>query len=166
MGTSCSSLLAVLDRTQGLLTRLTELAGHKLDRLRSADADGLQRGAAAESALLDELLECGRTRHAVLTRLAQHLHWPQIVTARLSQIADRVPQPFASRIHAKNAALRAIATQLEKKNRLAAAVARGLHKHVRAIFDELTKSARAPVGYGRTGREEQAQTQLWVDAVG
>ncbi len=160
------ALLHVLEQTHQSLRALQALADQKLQHLRSADSEGLTRGATQEALLLDELLRCGQKRQAILARLAQQLHWPQVLTARLTQIAQAAPQPLASQILAKNAVLREVASALEKKNQLAARVARGLHNHVRAVLAELAKAANASVGYGRDGQHEPTGVERWIDAVG
>jgi hypothetical protein len=55
---------------------------------------------------------------------------------------------------------------LEEKNRLVAAVAHGLHAHVRGVFTDLASANQETVVYGRSGRHDQRVTRSWVDAVG
>ena len=161
-----AELRDALATLHGLLQQLTELAGRKLDAMRRADTGDLQSCAAMEHRLLRDVSAKRKQREAILARLAQSLHWPEAVAAPLGEIADRLPEPFSSSIRAKNRALREVADTLQQKNRLAAAVARNLHAHVRSIFAELAKANQECVLYGPSGQHEQTSTDAWVDAVG
>jgi len=84
----------------------------------------------------------------------------------LSVVADRLCEPFCSQIRARIAGLQASATALYEKNRLASAVARNLHEHIRAVFEDVARGNRESVVYGPNGKHEQRDKQAWVDAVG
>jgi hypothetical protein len=159
-------LLITLTALHELLKQLLELAGRKLAAMRAADADTLQQCAAEESAVLQTLFEREKQRDAALARLAQSL--PGRVTARssLSAVAERLSEPLSSRLRAKIAGLRQIATALQEKNRLAASVARNLHDHIRAVFSDVANVNQESIVYGPSGKHEQRNKQAWVDAVG
>lgn len=162
-------LLESLARWQELLRQLEELADHKLSALRAADASALQSCARREAALLPALARAGREREALLARLAQGLRDASLSKARLGRIAERFPEPARSSIRARSMALREIASRLDRKNRIAAAVARKLQGHVRAVLAELTGTSHEPVAYGRGGEVQTpagAAARVWVDAVG
>jgi hypothetical protein len=148
------------------MKRLVELVHEKLAALRSANADQLMRCAQEEATALENVLHNNRARDAILARLAQVLHWPEIRTAALSEIAVRLPQPQASQIHAKSVPLKRLAEELAEKGRLAADVARNLHSHVRAMFAQLAQASQEAVVYGRNGQPDSKVTRNWVDAVG
>jgi hypothetical protein len=62
--------------------------------------------------------------------------------------------------------LRGVAEELQKKNRLAAEVARKLQSHIRDVFAAIAQATQETVVYGRNGQYEQATARQWVDAVG
>lgn len=159
-------LLDRLADLQGELRELLALADAKLEALRRADADGLQRCSSAESQRLERVLRLNRERAAVLARLAQRLHWPEAASASLSDIAARVGEPLGSRLRARSVPLREVAAQLEKKNRVAALVARNLQEHVRAIFATVAEADAQPLGYTPGGRLASGGPTRWIDAVG
>jgi flagellar biosynthesis/type III secretory pathway chaperone len=161
-----AELLEALGALQGLLQRLADLAGRKLEAMRRADAGELQSCTAMEHRLLADVARGQQERDAILARLAQALHSPQPTTASLAEYARRLPEPFSSYIAARNGALREIARALQQKNRLAASVARSLHAHVRSIFAELARANQESVVYGPDGQHEQTETEAWVNAVG
>ncbi len=160
------ALVEALSELQPALRRLIDLSRGKLDALRRADTAALMRCAREEGELLQgvELLE--RRRRAILARLAQQLQWPPAVSAPLSQLADRLPEPISSVIRARITPLRDLAVTLEKTNRLAASVARNLHQHMRALFAEVARASQETVVYGPLGQLETRTTRAWVDAVG
>ena len=159
-------LLELLSALHELLKRLLELARAKVDAMRGADAVGLQRCAAEECGLLERLFEHEDQRNAAFARLAQSLHWNDVARVRLSDIAERLPEPFSSRLRARTAGLRRTADELRQKNRLAAEVARHLHDHIRAVFEEVARVNQESVVYGPSGKHEQRTNETWVDAVG
>ncbi len=148
------------------LTELAAIADQKLTALRAADADALQRCTAREAAVLQRVLGAEQRRPALLARVAQSLQRPELVSARLNEIADHVPEPAASSLRARGLALRDIAGRLQRKNRLAALVARNLQGHLRDIFAAVAKAAQDSVVYGPQGRQHASDPRCWVDAVG
>ncbi|MBI5865546.1 MAG: flagellar export chaperone FlgN [Planctomycetes bacterium] len=148
------------------LLSLLDLASRKLAALRNADVAALSQLATEEAAQLESLARADADRPAIIARLAQQLPGPRIAPLKLSALSEKLPEPFSSQIRAKSEGLRAIATRLEEKNRLAAIVARTLHKHIRGVFADLAKANQETVVYGRTGQHEQRTTRSWVDAVG
>lgn len=161
-----AELMAYLDGLYATLKELTALADRKLDGLRSANADALHRCAAEESELLQNLFRSAQGRAALLARLAQALHQPDLRGVPLNQLADRLPEPRASTLRAKNVALQSAATELQRRNRISATVAQQLLGHLRGVFDELAQATQEAVGYGPQGKVETCSMQCWVDAVG
>jgi hypothetical protein len=159
-------LLAVLSPLHQLLKRLLQLARAKLDAMRRADAVALQRCAAEECGLLERVFAHEDRRNAALARLAQTLHSEDAPRARLAEIAQRLPEPFSSRLRARTAGLRRTADELRQKNRLAADVARHLHDHIRAVFDDVARVNQESVVYGPSGKHQHRTNETWVDAVG
>jgi CHAT domain-containing protein len=159
-------LLAAMSSVHDLLRQLLELADTKLSAMRRADVEALRQCATDESSVLQELIEREKQRDAVLARLAQSLHWPDRGGGRLSGIAERLSEPFRSRLLAKTESLHQIASALRQKNRLAASVARNLHSHIRAVFDDVARVNQESVMYGPSGKHEHRNAQAWVDAVG
>lgn len=164
--TRFDELLAAVTGLHELLKQLLELATSKLAAMRAADTDALQRCAANESAVLQRLFEQEKERDAAIARLAQGLPPGGTGPPRLSELAQRLGEPFSSRLRAKTAGLREVATALQEKNRLAAAVARNLHTHICAVFDDVAKVNQESVVYGPSGKHEQRSKRTWVDAVG
>jgi hypothetical protein len=161
-----NELLEVLSLLHTMLQRLLELAGVKLSAMRTADAAALQRCAAQECDVLARLFEEEGRRDAVLARLAQSLPGEELRGARFSDIAERLPEPFGSRLRARTAGMRRTVEELRRRNRLAAEVARHLHDHIRAVFEDVARVNQESVVYGPSGKHEQRTKQSWVDAVG
>lgn len=161
-----ADLLASLDDVHDSLRRLLELARHKLAAIRAADTAELRHVAERECETLKALFSGEQQRDAVIARLAQSLHWEACGPARLSEIAERLFEPFSSRLRAKTAGLRETAAALQQKNRVAAGVARSLHNHIRAVFEDVARVNQETVGYGPDGQHEQHRMESWVDAVG
>ncbi|MBU0616148.1 MAG: flagellar protein FlgN [Planctomycetes bacterium] len=159
-------LLEALSALHEMLKQLLELARAKLVAMRAADAAALQRCAARECGVLERVFEQERRRDAVLARLAQSLHWDCAAPPRLSEIAGKLPEPFSSRLRAKTAGLRQTANELRRENGVAAEVARHLHKHIRAVVEDIARVNQESVVYGPSGKHEQRTNQTWVDAVG
>jgi hypothetical protein len=164
--TQAAELLEALSALHELLRQLLELARAKLEALRAADAPNLQRCAARECGVLERLFERERQRDAVLARLAQSLHWEGPAPPRLAEVAAKLPEPVSSRLRAKAAGLRQTAGELRRENRLAAEVAQHLHKHIRAVFEDIARVNQESIVYGPSGRHEQRAAMTWVDAVG
>ncbi len=175
--------VAVLDLAQTLtqrladlharLRQLAELAGEKLAALRRADAPALTECAAREEILLREQLSDDAQHKALLARLAQTLHCPAAPRVTLAEIADRLPEPAASHLRARTAALRQIAAVLQQKNQLAADVARKLQFHLRGVFTDLAAPPDVAL-YGPQGHRLIAGapqpvgegSRRFIDAVG
>lgn len=166
LGEPLGALVQHLTTLHAALRQLAELAGEKLAALRGADAEALQLCAARELVLLKEVLGAQQERNALLARLAQSLRCPQPQATRLTEIADRLPEPLASSLRARSAALREVATELQRKNQLAATVARNLQAHIRGIFAEVAGAAQESLVYGCKGAHQTSSTRCWVDAVG
>lgn len=163
---AAAGLPALLDALRASLTRLLELSETKLHALRSADAPALQRCASEESAALEEWLSLQRRREVEIARLAQGLPTPWEGRATLSALAERLPATLACEIRGKTGDLRALAAKLQATNRAAAELARGLHSHIRAVFQELARSGSETAGYGRSGQLQSRRQERWVDALG
>jgi len=148
------------------LKQLLELAGEKLAAMRRADHEALQRCAQRESEVLQELFRREPQRKAVFARLAQGLRASAAEAPSLSDIAARLPEPLASSLRARGGALRAVAEELQRKNRLAAAVARSLQSHIRGIFAELAGVAQESQMYGPHGQQQNGAARCWIDALG
>ena len=159
-------LLDLLSSLQDLLRQLTDLAGTKLQAMRGADASGLHQCAARECQVLERLFQREQDRDAVLARVAQALRYEPDSRPRLTEIAEKLPEPHSSRLRAKITGLQQVSTKLRQKNQLAAEVARHLHKHIRAVFEDLAQVNRESVVYGPNGQHEQRINKTWVDAVG
>jgi hypothetical protein len=159
-------LLDVLNDLQQVLHDLLELSRNKLTALREADADALQRAAELEALCIERLVGVHDRRRAVLAELAQTLHWPGARSATLTQISGRLEEPLASALRARSEGLRAMALDMEKNNRLAAAVARGLHEHLRGVFADLARACETQQVYDSRGQAEAVRDRLWVDAIG
>jgi hypothetical protein len=159
-------LLEALSGLHEMFKQLLALARAKLVALRAADAAALQRCAARECGVLERLFEQERQRDAVLARLAQSLHPGSTAVPRVSEIAERLPEPFSSRLRARAVGLRQTAKELRCENRVAAEVARHLHKHLRAVFEDIVHLNQESVVYGPSGKHEQRVNKTWVDAVG
>jgi len=159
-------LLDYLATLHGLLVELVEQSRRKLDALRRADPAALDACTATEGELLRQVFAAAQGRAAVLARLAQALHVPDARALRLSAVADLVPEPLASTVRARCAAVAAEAGELQRKNRVAAEVARSLQEHLRGVFAELAAASREARGYGPEGRPAAGGARTWMDAVG
>ena len=166
LGQDTEELLAVAGELHALLKRLVGVADEKLQAMRGADTRALYRCAAEEGRLLQLLFEREKQRNAVFARLAQELHWEPTRPARLSEIAARLPEPFGPRLQAKTEGLRQTTAALRERNQLAARVARNLHKHIRAVLEEVSSANQEAIVYGPSGKHEQRNTTSWIDAVG
>jgi hypothetical protein len=94
------------------------------------------------------------------------MRWNSSARLRLSEIAEKLPEPHSSRLRAKTAGLRQTAEELRRENRVAAEVAQHLHKHIRAVFEDIARVNQESVVYGPSGKHEQRTNKTWVDAVG
>lgn len=162
----CEAFLAALSGIRDALKRLRSIADEKLGAMRAADTQKLAELPAQEAAVLRELSEHEAARGAALARLAQSLPTEIDSAVKLSDLATSMPEPFSSQILAKTAGLRAAARELEGSNRLVAAVAQALHRHLRGVLAEVASANQQTVVYGSTGRHEQRTTRSWVEAVG
>lgn len=169
-GGSVAAAVTALDGVLGALhtglKNLIEIADRKLAAMRSADAESLHACAARETDLLQAHFATERERDAVLALLAQHLPALSARPLHLGAVADAIPEPGASRIRARMQGLRTLAGELQKKNALAADVARRLQSHIREVFAAVAEVNQECVVYGRNGQHEAATTRRWVDAVG
>ncbi len=156
----------LLAKLQTGMTELLELAGQKLAGMRKADAQGLHDCAAREAALLKEVLYGQQQRNAILARLAQALHVQTPRPVTLSDISAALPEPVASALRARSAALQELARDLQRKNKIAASVAQNLQTHIRGVFAEIANVANESLGYSPAGKHEVKRTRCWVDAVG
>ena len=159
-------LLDVLTLTQEQTRELLALSDRKLAALRRADATGLRECARQEEAALARVQETTAARRAVLARLAQLVREPSLVSASVSELADRLPEPLGSALRARSVPLRELALQLAERNQLAARVARNLHQHIRAVFTTLAEPEHDAALYGRNGETATAPSRGWIDATG
>ena len=164
--TSAHELIDSLIKLHELLKQLVGGVEEKLAGMRGADVEVLHACAQREKQLLEEVFQTERERDAILARLAQTLHMPQLKSAPLSEIVNHIPEPLCSALRARNVALRDIAIKLQQKNRLAAQVAHNLQTHIRAVFVELAKANQESIVYGPKGQHEQANIRTCLDAVG
>ncbi len=158
-------LLQQLDDLHGQLDELCDLAGRKLDAIRAADARGLHDCTAAEHRLLGSVLGAHKTP-ALPAQLAQHLRDSAGTARRISDLADDLPAPQASRIHARIARVRTIARELQRKNQVVAQVARGLQEHLRGVFAAAADALQDKDMYTRKGQPDGRPASTWIDAVG
>ena len=163
---AADELLVVAGELHAVLKQLLGVATDKLQAMRSADTSALYQCAAQEGRLLHAMFEREKQRNAVIARLAQELHWETEGPPRMSEVAARLPAPYGPRLQATTEGLRETTTALREKNKLAARVARNLHKHIRAVLDEVASANQEALGYGPSGKHEQVNTKSWVDAVG
>jgi hypothetical protein len=141
------SLAALHER----LVSLAQIASAKLVALRAADVATLESLSATEVAELESLRSCDADREAILAGLAQHLPGLPGPLPKLAALADRLPEPLASQLRAKNEGLRAAARKLEEKNRLVADVAACLPTWPAPIRSRWCTDA--PAGMTRGSRE-------------
>jgi hypothetical protein len=156
------NLGALQQRLQQLLT----IAENKLQAMRHADDAALHGCAAQEQQQLEAVLALERQRKAILARLAQQLQTGSLLGVPLSEITEKIPEPAASALRARNAALQAVAAKLRHKNEVAARVAHQLQSHIRAVFAELAKANQESVVYGPQGQHSATNTRRCLDAVG
>jgi hypothetical protein len=166
LGVALRELGQHLSDLQTALQQLSDLAADKLAALRRADTEALQACAAREEQLLREVFRSEPSRKAALARVAQTLLLADAARAQLNDIVARLPEPQASSWRARSVALRDIAAELQRKNRLAAGVARNLHSHIRGIFADVATAAQESVVYGPQGQHAAGCPRCWVDAVG
>lgn len=145
---------------------LLALAEEKLTSLKKADTQTLSRIAAVEVQTLEKLLAEERQQGALIARVAQAMRVPTSGKPRLSDVAEKMPEPLRSQITAKIAGLRAVTGKLQEMNRRAAEVARHLHAHIREIFAAVAKVGQQQTGYDGRGQHKHSTAQQWVDAVG
>lgn len=148
------------------LKELVALTDEKLSALKRADVAALDACAIREQVLVKDVLTREEQRNAILARVAQCLPSKPRPGAGLTEIADLLPEPAASALRARSVALRGLATELQRKNRIAADVARNLQTHIRGIFAEVAKAAQESVVYGSSGQHELSSVRRCVDAVG
>ncbi|MBL8878405.1 MAG: flagellar export chaperone FlgN [Phycisphaerales bacterium] len=160
------ALVDVLGELAGLTVRLVECAGEKLAAIRRADSEALQTCVANEMKTLDAVLAAERKRDAIVARVAQRLQQPAMRRASMTSLAEKFSEPLRSAIHARCMGLRQAAENLQRRNRVAAEVARGLQSHVRAIFGKLAKAGQDATTYAGNGRMRHADKQLVIDALG
>jgi hypothetical protein len=157
---------ATLAALQGGMKALVSVADDKLGAMRRADVEALHACATRETDLLEAHLARERERDAVLARLAQQMPALRAPRRAWTAVVEALPEPGASRIRARMQGLRAVAGELQKKNALAADVARKLQSHIREVFTAVAHADRECIGYGRHGRQEQTTARQWVDALG
>ena len=151
---------------QSLLRQLLAQTVEKLDAIRQADTDRMERCAVGETELLEQVARTEQRRAAITARVAQDVPSARKGRLSLSELVDHLQEPLASVFRARNAALRQLATELQEKNALVARVARNLQTHIREIFAELAKVNQESVVYGPKGKHEQRVVRSWLDAVG
>lgn len=159
-------LLATLDALREQLSGLVEMADRKLAAMRVADAPALHALAAEEGRLVREHYETDRRRRACVARFAQQLPAGAPPPRTLAAVAERLPEPDASRIRSRCEGLRRLAETLQRKNRIVLRVAQDLHGHIGAVVADVTAAQQEPAGYGPAGRELRRTRQLLLDAVG
>jgi hypothetical protein len=145
---------------------MVKLADDKLSALRGANVPELNRCTALEGGWLREMLAEGDDSPAILARLAQTMRALGPPGTRLNEIAAALPEPHKSRIAAKTQGLQRLAHALTEKNKLAAAVARGLHTHVRSVFAAVAEVGQESIGYARDGQVQHGNRNALLDAVG
>jgi len=166
LASACDALLEVLAEHHKSLRTLLALCDRKLAALRAADTAGLHALADEEASAVEAIAARDARREAVLARLAQLVPAAAARPPRLAALAAALPEPFSSRILAKSMGLRELAEKLQRKNGIAAAVARGLQTHIRAVFAEASSANCETVAYGRDGKADERVNRNWVDAVG
>lgn len=165
-GSAARELLQQLAELYAGLRELDALAGRKLAALRSADTAALHACASEECEQLTRIFRAQPQRNAAIARVAQSLPGCDPAERRLEELAARLPEPLASALRARNAALQEVAGELQRKNRMAAEVAQNLQTHIREIFAAVAGATQESLVYGPQGQRELSSTRCWVDAVG
>lgn len=159
-------LVEYLATLQPRLQALLALAEEKLAALRKADTAALRCCAAREEPLVREVLTQEARRPAILAAVAQALRRPELRNAGLAALAARLPQALAAPLLARHLGLQTVAAQLQRKNRIAAAVARNLQGHIREVFAAVAKCTQEPAGYSAGGNQARSAALVLLDAVG
>ncbi len=161
-----AALLAALNGLHDELRGLFEAAERKVEALRRADTQALQRCSEDESRGLQTTLLLMRRKDAAVAGLAQRLRVPVEGACTVSALLAEIEEPARSHIHARVTGLRELAAKLQDRNKLAERVARDLHSCVRAVFADIALANRETVSYGPAGQKKTRVTEAWVDAVG
>ncbi len=117
-----------------------------------------------DAAGLDQLRQRADTlaeRIADLNTARESMTGPNV---RLTELADRLPEPQRSRLMAMSVALRSLAKEIASLNRINQAAVRHMLNHFHSVYQMLARGSQ-PVGYGAGGQASGGGQSFLVDAV-
>lgn len=132
----------------GLLKEAREGVMGLYAALRAGDVTRVQAALPAADRLADRLADVGAERADAVGRLADELGLPP--DASLSQLADRVPDPYQARFRLLRTELRDLTAQVTQFRAANANLIDRLRSYFHDVLSELT-GPDAPVRYGPTG---------------
>lgn len=161
-------LTRLLDSLRLQQQQLLECIESKLDAVRRADVEAMQRLHRQEAKLLKDLREREGLRRQMMDALGRGLGWP-IGAGRalhISKLASRLTGADKTQLLDAAKALRDVAFSVQRVNRVAGTVSRNLLDHLGAVFASVVPTSNEPSGYSGSGAVVRQSGNLVFEAVG
>lgn len=163
-----ATLVKLLDELCEAHAALVRAVDERIAALRRADFVSLRLALESEQRLLDRIRERDGLRRQLTENIARGYGIAPAAAARLSarQLAGRIGGAKAAALIGAAERLKAILTDLAKRNRLAQLITSNVLRHVEHLFAALTLGPHALRDYSRGGSVAYAPGQIIFDTVG
>ena len=161
-------LTRLLDALRLQQQQLLQCIESKLDAVRRADVQAMQRLHRQEAKLVKELREREGFRRQMMDTIGRELGWPVGAgrAMHVSKLASHATGSDKAQLLEAAKALRDVALRVQRANRVAGAVSRNLLDHLGAVFASVAPSADEPSGYSGSGAVVRQKGTLVFEAVG
>jgi FlgN protein len=148
-----------------------ELAMHmrnKLDAIKRADSDQVQSITAREAVLAARAHEREGLRKQLADRIGMSLGLDKGSgrSVRLTDLAEKLPEPRRSQLLVAAAGLREKVREIESINKTSEVVTRTMLRHLSEVMQVMTAGPCGADVYGRTGHRQPPRTANVFEAVG
>lgn len=160
-------LLVVMERLEGLYLELRQELSNKLEHMRRADHDGMAVSVEREQALVTRINEQEGLRKQVMEQVGRGYGLaPATIRAMpVRRLAERVIEPYRTRLFELADRLKAVVADVKKANGLINRVSQDVLTHVREIFSVIT-AAEPASEYSCSGRTVESKPREMFSTIG
>ncbi len=164
-----TALLTLLERLAVLHDQLRDVICEKVERMRTADIEGMRSCIDREAALVEQVTEQEGLRRQIMIAVGQSLGISpsRARSMNIRVLANRLAEPGGTRLLAAADRLRRVVAQVAERNRVAGLIAREILGHFRHVFAAMTTTGGARVGgYTHQGGLDVPTRRRLLDALG
>lgn len=166
--TRLRELTLLLAEMKSLHENLLSVSRRKLEAMRQADAQSLDRASRDERTLADRIRDREGLRVALMTRVGEQMGVEEKQARKMSlgELARRVAEPVRTQLTILGNELRKIAADVARINRICALVSQEMLRHFRNVYEAMTQHGETRDLYGKTGRPQYGAPAALIDTTG